>query len=166
MSKLRSEKTELEDRIAELESRLSRQAADMGELERRGEVARRELIQQQQQQQQDEQSTLTLPIAIAEGERAKVAIRLLPPRDGNSSNKEVKKFLLSFPQYFWERIILLVRSKLRWWWLAAAAAKLLLPHPPTLLSAEGSFQWTRKRRTKTSRGYPSRQAEEGTDTGY
>ncbi len=97
MSKLRSEKTELEDRIAELESRLSRQAADMGELERRGEVARRELIQQQQQQQQqDEQSTLTLPIAIAEGERAKVAIRLLPPRDGNSSNKEVKNsFCLS-----------------------------------------------------------------------
>ncbi len=100
MSKLRSEKTELEDRIAELESRLSRQAADMGELERRGEVARKELIQQQQQQQQQQQdehqSTLTLPIAIAEGERAKVAIRLLPPRDGNSSNKEVKNsFCLS-----------------------------------------------------------------------
>ncbi len=63
MSKLRQDKSELEDRVAELESRLARQAADMGEMERRRDAYKHKLEQQQSQQQDTKQeSTITVSV--------------------------------------------------------------------------------------------------------
>ena len=44
MSRLRSDKTELEDKIQDLEARLSQQAAAMEEMERRVEVYKRRAV--------------------------------------------------------------------------------------------------------------------------
>ena len=65
MSKLRHDKAELEDRVAELEARLSRQVADMGEMERRNDVYRRELeAAAAAAEELDSPFSLTVPISV------------------------------------------------------------------------------------------------------
>ena len=66
MSKLRNDKAELEDKIQDLEARISQQNQAMGEMERRLEVQKREsnfLKEKFQKEDDNRERTISLPFS-------------------------------------------------------------------------------------------------------